>query len=194
MKIMGLDIETTGLKQENGHRIIEIALLTYELGTQRLVDTWIKRFDPQMPIDSGAQAIHGIAYSDLAGCPLWEDFAAEISERMSGADLLVAHNMGFDGPFIGMELVRVGVEVPDVHSLCTMEQARWACPDGKLPRLGELAFALGIDYDKSKAHAAQYDVEIMMACFFRGLERGFYTLPAGVTEVSSEAEEEREAA
>lgn len=190
--IIGLDTETTGLKQENGHKIIEIALLTYELETEKLIDTWIKRFDPQMPIDPGAQAVHGIAYSDLAGCPLWEDFAEEISERMSKASLLAAHNMGFDGPFIGMELARVKVDVPDVSSLCTMEQGRWACPDGKFPKLQELAFALGVPYDKSKAHGAEYDVEVMMACFFRGLKRGFYTLPADMIE--SEAEEERVAA
>ena len=85
--------------------------------------------------------------------------------------------MGFDGPFIAAELNRIGVNVPDVHSFCTMENARWACPDGKLPRLGELCFAMGVDYDPAKAHAAEYDVQVMMDCYFKGLLRGFYQLP-----------------
>lgn len=177
MDIIGLDTETTGLKQEDGHRIIEIALLTYDLDTCALKDTWIKRIDPQRPIDPKAQEVHGIAYTDLIGCPTWEEIAEEVARRMSSADLLVAHNMGFDGPFIGAELVRVGQKVPDVHALCTMENARWACPDGKLPKLGELCFALGVPYDTSKAHSASYDVEVMMSCFFKGLSRGFYELP-----------------
>lgn len=177
MRIMGLDVETTGLSQEKGAKIIEIALLTYDLDTRALEDTWIQRFDPEQPIDPGAQAVHGISYSDLAGCPKWHHVAAEIAERMAKADLLVAHNMGFDGPFIAGELIRVGQKVPDVFSLCTMEGARWACADGKLPRLGELCFALGVEYDTAKAHGAEYDVEVMMDCFFKGLSRGFYSLP-----------------
>jgi DNA polymerase-3 subunit epsilon len=177
MNIIVLDTETTGLKQEAGHKIIEIALLTYDLDSEKLIDTWVQRFDPQMPIDPGAQAVHGIAYSDLAGCPTWEDMAQEISDRMTKGNLLVAHNMSFDGPFIGCELQRVGVDVPDVHSFCTMENARWACPDGKMPKLLELAFALGVEYDKGKAHAAEYDVLVTAECFFRGLKRGFYELP-----------------
>lgn len=179
-KIIGLDTETTGIKQEDGHRIIEIALLTYDLDSMALLDTWIQRFDPQRPIDAKAQEIHGIAYSDLVGCPTWADLSEEISRRLSEGDLLVAHNMGFDGPFVGAELLRVGAKVPDIESLCTMENARWACADGKYPKLGELCFALGVEYDTAKAHGAEYDVEVMMACFFKGLKRGFYTLPAGV--------------
>lgn len=177
MRIIGLDTETTGLEQERGHRIIEIAMLTYELETQTLVDRYVMRFDPERSIDPGAEAAHGISYSELIGEPKWVDHAEEVAKRMSTADLLIAHNMGFDGPFLAAEFLRLGIEVPDVHSLCTMENARWACPDGKLPRLGELCFALNVPYDPAKAHGAQYDVEVMMACFFRGFSRGFYRLP-----------------
>lgn len=177
MKIIGLDTETTGLKQEAGHRIIEIAFLTYDLDTRQCIDSWVQRIDPQRAIDPGAQEVHGIAYTDLSGMPVWDDVAPEIARRMGEADLLVAHNMGFDGPFIAAELMRVGQAIPDVCSLCTMEGARWACPDGKLPKLGELCFALNVPYDPSKAHGAEYDVSVMMDCFFRGLERGFYELP-----------------
>ena len=177
MLIVGLDTETTGLEQEKGHRIIEIAMLTYDLETRALVDTWVQRVDPERSIDPGAQAAHGISYSELVGQPKWDDVAGEVSRRLGTAELLIAHNMGFDGPFIAAELLRVGLEVPNVHSLCTMENARWACPDGKLPRLGELCFALGVDYDPAKAHGAEYDVSVMMASFFKGLDRGFYQLP-----------------
>lgn len=183
MLIIGLDTETTGLKQEAGHRIIEIAMLTYDSDTEKCVDSWVQRIDPERSIDPAAQEVHGIAYRDLEGMPKWDAVAPQIVERMKKAELLVAHNMGFDGPFIAAELMRVGQPVPDVYSLCTMESARWACPDGKLPRLGELCFALGVDYDPSKAHGAEYDVSVMMDCFFRGLTRGFYELPKALRSV-----------
>ena len=177
MKVIVLDTETTGLNQEKGARIIEIGLLEYDLEAKTLVDAWVQRIDPECPIEPQAQAVHGIAYEELVGCPTWADVAAEIAERMGRVNLLVAHNKGFDGPFIAGELNRVGIEVPPTESFCTMENARWACPDGKLPRLGELCFALGVEYDKAKAHAARYDIERTAECFFRGLDRGFYKLP-----------------
>jgi DNA polymerase-3 subunit epsilon len=176
MRIIGVDTETTGLEQEKGHRIIEIALLTYNLEGQ-LLESWVQRIDPERAIDAGAQAAHGISYAELVGEPKWEDVAKTVATKIGTADLLVAHNMGFDGPFIAGELHRVGLEIPDVHGFCTMENARWACPDGKLPRLGELCFALGVPYDTAKAHAADYDIDVTMACFFKGLTRGFYQLP-----------------
>ena len=185
-RITVLDTETTGLSQENGAKIIELAFLTYDLDSRVLLDTWVQRFDPQQAIDPKAQALHGISYSDLVGQPTWNEKAVEIAERMNKADLIVAHNMDFDGPFIAGELLRVGQDVPDVYSVCTMKGARWACPDGKLPKLGELCFALGIDYDKSKAHGAEYDVQVTAACFFAGLDRGFYNLPKSMLAVDAE--------
>lgn len=178
MKIIGLDTETTGLSQPEGHRIIEIAFLTYDFASRELEDTWVQRFNPERPIDPGAQEVHGIAYTDVMLCPKWEEFAEEIADRISKVDLLVAHNMDFDGPFIAGELLRAGVAAPSVQSFCTMKSGRWACVDGKFPKLGELCFALGVEYDPSLAHAAEYDVQKTMECFFKGYDRGFYKVAA----------------
>jgi DNA polymerase-3 subunit epsilon len=177
-RIIGLDTETTGLDVTKGARLIELAFLSYDLDTRALLDTWVHRFDPECPIEARAQEVHGIAYTDLVGMPKWGELAHEVSGRMGEADLLIAHNMTFDGPFIASELNRAGCAIPRVPSLCTMEGGRWACADGKLPKLGELCFALGVTYDTAKAHGAAYDVSVMMECFFKGLDRGFYKLPA----------------
>ncbi|WP_219588310.1 3'-5' exonuclease [Ralstonia pickettii] len=178
--ITGLDTETTGLEQADGHRIIEIALLEYDFDSRKLVDKFVQRIDPERSISAGSQAVHGITYEELVGCPKWQDVAGEVHARMQRSDLVIAHNMGFDGPFVGGELLRVGVGLPEIEPFCTMENARWACPDGKFPKLMELCFALGIEYDPAAAHAAEYDVDRMMRCFFAGLDRGFYQLPADV--------------
>lgn len=176
MKITGLDIETTGLEQPEGHRIIEVCLRTYDLHSRKLLDTFEQRIYPQRAIDAKAQAVHGISINDLTGCPVWEDVAPAVAQHMRQSELLIAHNMAFDGPFIALELMRVGVEVPETPSFCTMESARWATPWGKKPSLKELCFALKVDYDPAKAHAAAYDVDRMMECLFSGLERGFFAI------------------
>lgn len=187
MIIGGLDIETTGLEQEKCHRIIEIAVLPYlydeATGTVTPKGKFVQRINPQRAIDPGAQAVHGICYEDLAYSPTWEEVAPKVVRLMSACDLLVAHNgNGFDLPFIAAELLRIGQPIPDVEVVDTMVQGRWATPMGKLPNLGEFCFATGVDYDKEKAHAAEYDVSVMMESFFVALRKGFIQLPTKMKE------------
>lgn len=186
LKITGLDTETTGLKQEEGHRIIEIAMLTYRYATREVVDKLVLRINPERPIDPGAQAVHGISFGELVDCPTWKDVAEQVSAFMARSDVLVAHNAGFDMPFIVNELLRVGVDVPDVEVFDTLD-ARWATPLGKKPNLGELCFALDVPYDKSEAHAAEYDVAVMMQSFFKGVDLGFFKLDKVINELKEAA-------
>ena len=180
MKILGFDTETTGLKPENGDKIIEIALLTYDSDTRQLIDKYVQRIDPECPISAGAQEVHGITYAELVGMPKFKYVADEIRQRFEQADLVIAHNLQFDAMFLICEFAAVGSMLPERTSIDTMTEARWACPDGKYPKLGELCFALGVDYNTLAAHSASYDVEVMIECLWRGLDRGFYTLPESV--------------
>lgn len=175
--LSALDIETTGLEQAAGHRIIEIAILHFDFQTRQLVDEFVQRIDPQRPIDADAQNVHGIAYDDLVGCPTWETVAPRVSAELQRSGVMIAHNMDFDGPFIAQELIRVGQPIPSADAYCTMANGRWACFDGKFPKLEELCFALGVPYDRAEAHAARYDVMRMMDCYFKGLDRGFFQAP-----------------
>lgn len=176
-----LDTETTGLNQAEGHRIIEFAIHHYDFDTKLKTGSYVKRIDPQRPIDSAAQEVHGIAYDDLVGCPTWEAVAFEIADECARTDLLVAHNADFDLPFLTAELNRVGIAPRPAESFCSMEGGRWACFDGKLPKLQELCFALNVEYDPSKAHAADYDVDCLAQCYFKAVERGFFPKPGTFT-------------
>lgn len=177
MLICVIDLETTGLDATKGAKIIEIAMLTYDMESRALVDSYVQRFNPERAIDPKAQAVHGICFEDLIECPKFAEKVDEVVSRLKKADYILAHNLGFDAPFVGVEIVAAGEEIPELSGICSMSEARWACPDGKLPRLGELCFALGVEYDVSKAHGAEYDVEVTAECFFRGFDRGFYELP-----------------
>lgn len=172
--ILGFDTETTGTNPDKGDRIIEIALIKYS-PTGEKIDEYVRRLDPEHPIHPDAQAVHGIAYADLVGQPKFADLAPEIFDLIQGASLLVAHNIEFDSNFLTSEFLRIEHKIPQVASFCTMQNSRWACYDGKLPKLAEVCFALGVEYDPSAAHSASYDVEVCLECFFKGCERGLYT-------------------
>lgn len=178
MLIAGLDIETTGLEQEKGHRIMEIAVILCDLDSRKVLGKFIQRVNPQRSVDPKAQAVHGISFEEVSKSPPWERVAPTIVKIMQKADLVIAHNgAGFDMPFIGGELIRIGQPIPDVKCFDTMLEGRWATPTGKVPSLRELCFACGVEYDTAKAHAAEYDVEVMLESFFRGFDKGFFKVP-----------------
>lgn len=179
-RFLCFDTETSGLKPESGDRLIEVALVTYDSDTRKATRTYVQRLDPECSISSGAQAVHGIAYADLVGKPRFRDVAAEIHAQFEAADMVIAHNLPFDATFFLYEFQAAGLKLPSKPSVDTMGRGRWATPNGKLPRLGELCFALGVKYDAAAAHSALYDVERTIECFWRGLDRGFYTLPEGL--------------
>lgn len=171
-----LDLETTGLSQAKGDRIIEICMILADSETEKEIGRFVRRINPERSIAPKAQEVHGISIEDLEGEPVWGGIAPTVSKIMDKSDVLIAHNLDFDGPFVVGELMRAGFGVPDVKTFCTMEAARWATPQGKLPTLQELCWALGVDYDPEKAHSASYDVEVMMESFFRATRVGKFNM------------------
>lgn len=171
--ILGLDLETTGLNVTTD-RIIELCAGLYDDQGQ-----WIRnvtlRFNPCKPIDPKAQAVHGIRNEELMACPKFSEKAELIGKLISKASLVVIHNARFDAPFLANELMRCNLSVPTVPVYDTMEESRWATFDGKVPTLGELCFACNVDYLPEEAHAADYDVKCMMACFFNAANEGFFS-------------------
>lgn len=177
MLIGGLDLETTGFDAATGDRIVEVALVKARIGADgrlEIVEEYEQRVNPERPIPADATNVHGITYEMVAACPKWAAVAPVVQKKLVGLDLLVIHNEDFDAPFLAHELLRMGLELPEVQTYCTMKNGRWATYDGKWPNLGELAFACGVDYDPEKAHGALYDIQVMLACYAEGKRRGFY--------------------
>jgi DNA polymerase-3 subunit epsilon len=178
--VTGFDLETSGLLAPE-HRILECALILYDLESQTRLGSFVRRWNPGRPIEAKAQEVHKITFEQVAHLPRLEDDKEGqqlICRVLSKSDYIVAHNgIGFDAPFIDQEFARIGVALPRMRVIDTMLQGRWATPLGKPPNLGELCFAARVHYDPEQAHAAEYDVDRMMECFFHGYTRGFFNLP-----------------
>lgn len=185
MKILGFDIETTGItsdkiKKERGeeHRVIEFAAKLYSYNTETQEHVFLKdivqRINPERTITSAAQNVHHISLNDLKNAPKWPDVKNGIYKLLNGVDLLVAHNgQGFDKPFLESQPGASKIITPLFD---TMLHGRWAHAWGKVPTLGELAFACDVPYDQEQAHGALYDTDVMMQCFFAGLKWGAFCI------------------
>ena len=99
-----LDTETTGLK---GY-VCEVAVLAAD-GTF-LLDTLI---NPGVPVEAGAQRIHGLGEKELAGArgfgEVWPELEKIISERS-----IVVYNAPFDAGVVRRELGRLGISIPSL--------------------------------------------------------------------------------
>lgn len=173
--ISGIDLETTGLEWKEGHKIIEFACVPYELETGKKLEPVVMRINPERDIQPAAQKVHGITFEELADKPNFQAVSRQIASVIESSDILVAHNgFEFDFPFLDWELRSAGKKIHAKKLIDTMKDARWATPMGKLPSLRELCFACDVGYDPEKAHAAEYDVDVMMQCFFYAHKLGFF--------------------
>ena len=155
-RILVLDTETTGLDWR-AEKIIELAMLAVDIDLQTglpigKVEVYEGFEDPGRPIPPEITKLTGITSQDVKGHQLDE---ATIKDMVEQADLIVAHNAGFDRPFVE-------------NRLEVFEHKAWACSfagiDWKAQGLGSaklefLCSELGWFYD---AHRAQVDCHALL--------------------------------
>jgi DNA polymerase-3 subunit epsilon len=96
-----LDVETTGLEPERGHRVCEIAVVR-TVG-RRETQRFSSLVNPGRRIGAGAQAVNHISDSMVADAPRFHELVDDILHLLDGA-VLVAHNVPFDLGFVNHEL------------------------------------------------------------------------------------------
>ena len=112
-------VETTGFPAGR-HRVCELAVSRIEPGRvpELAFDSLI---DPARPMTG--EEIHGLADRDVVEAPRFEEVAAEVVDRLSGA-VLVGYNVAFSLPFLECELERAGVRAAPPHlSLMSLRPA-----------------------------------------------------------------------
>lgn len=109
---MIFDCETTGIDFTQD-QVIEICiqhgLESGGAGQEPVSRTW--RIRPGVPIQSAAQAVHGISAEQLAGCPTFGEVAVEIAQWFAFADIIVGYNVAFDIQMLQAEYARL----PELH-------------------------------------------------------------------------------
>lgn len=158
---------------ENWPRVVQIAWQIYDEGEilQESRDAIIKPEGYIIPQE--ASRVHGITQERALeeGKPLM-DILPMFSAAVSGADILVAHNMRFDASVMGAEFVRaeMATEMFVKRQICTMESSTEYCQipgrfGFKWPTLAELYYTL-FRASFMDEHNAAADVSACARCFF----------------------------
>lgn len=118
---VAVDVETTGLDHDKD-QIIELAIQRFrfdalgritEIGQARV---W--REDPGVALDPRITMLTGLTDEDLAGAAIDEAAAIHI---LASADIIVAHNAGFDRPFVDRRLPAIAGKA----WACSMAEVDW---------------------------------------------------------------------
>jgi len=151
-RMIVLDFETTGLQP--GYRPVEIAWLEFD-SLYKVSQSVTSLIDPQIPIEPGAQKVHGISSEMLAGMPTLEEFLqGEHADKFADEHVLVvAHNAAFDLPMFAPFCKKA-------TSLCTMRLAQALYPTAENHKLQTLASMFAVEVEPT--HRAMADVG---ACF-----------------------------
>ena len=159
MREIVLDTETTGLRIEEGHRIIEVAAC--EMKNYVLTGNNLHFYiNPEKDIDKSASNIHGITNKDLTNKPKFIDVCDDFLDFI-GDDRLIIHNSEFDIAFLNNELKICGRTNPLKNpSLDTLKLARKKFP-GSLVNLDSLCRRFNISIENRNYHSALIDTLLL---------------------------------
>ena len=109
MREIVLDTETTGFRQNDGDRIVEIGCieLVNHVATGNNYHQYI---NPERDMPDEAFGVHGLSEEFLSDFPVMADVMEAFLEFIGDDTPLVIHNAEFDMRFINAELGHLGLE------------------------------------------------------------------------------------
>ena len=100
--------------------------------------------------------IHGITWFDVQDAPEFPAIAPELQERLTKADIVVAHNAMFDMSVLKQTLEHFNLPSPDFQYLCTYRLAARIWPELPNHQLSTVAAHIGHEFQH---HHAKSDAE-----------------------------------
>lgn len=144
-----LDCETTGLEATD--EVIELAMLRFrfdEGGILALDEVFSELREPSVPISEEASLVTGITSETVAGKTITD---AQVAGFLEGAEIVVAHNAGFDRPVAERTFPGAGFDRVDWH--CSLEQVDWKGRGKKGRSLESVVLSEGYVYGSHRADA-----------------------------------------
>lgn len=156
-----LDTETTGLRVEDGHKIIEVGCI--ELIDRKFTGNNFHTYlNPERTIDEEASKVHGLTNDFVKDKPNFASIAEKLIAYLGNAELII-HNAGFDLNFLDSEFRLFKAGWKSLRNFCqitdTLEMARKQYI-GQRNNLDALCKRLKIDNSKREFHGALLDAHL----------------------------------
>jgi len=162
-EFVAFDLETTGLSPQVD-RVVEIGAVRF-LGSGEILATFERLVNPLQPSSTASLSVHKISDEALAQAQTAEavlpDFVAFLGDPSTTT--LLAHQAAFDAGFLGRELIRAGIPLPEYDVIDTLAWARRKWPNFGSHKLEALAKRLGPD--PTRTHRALVDSDRVRRVF-----------------------------
>jgi DNA polymerase III subunit epsilon len=151
-----LDTETTGMDSDND-KVIELGLVKFEYDRNtgavgRVLGVYDGLEDPGRPIPAESTAVHHITDEMVAGKRLDE---GAIERILDGVGVVIAHNAGFDRPFVERRLPSFA----SVPWACSIRDVPWDALGLGGTKLEYLAYRYGFFFE---GHRAEIDCRALL--------------------------------
>lgn len=160
-KLIMLDTETTGLKPEDGHRIIEVGAVVVQ--NREITQSHYHQYtNPNFEVEAEALAVHGITNEFLSDKPAFERIVDEFIAFVEGSELVI-HNAPFDVGFINHELMLCGKDFK-LQDICLVTDSLTLAKEkhpGAKNNLDALCRRYSISNEHRTLHGALLDSEIL---------------------------------
>ena len=159
-RLIVLDTETTGIRPEEGHRIIEVGAV--QILNREITNTEFHKYvQPNRPVGDSVN-IHGITDKFLINKPQFDKISDDLLSFIEGATLII-HNAPFDLGFLDNELKINGFnkKIEDICQIIdTLELSKKQRP-GTMHNLDALCRRFGVDTSARTRHGALLDAQIL---------------------------------
>ena len=159
-RLIVLDTETTGIRPEEGHRIIEVGAV--QILNREITNTEFHKYvQPNRPVGDSVN-IHGITDKFLINKPQFDKISDDLLSFIEGATLII-HNAPFDLGFLNNELKINGIskKIEDICQIIdTLELSKEQRP-GTMHNLDALCRRFGVDTSARTRHGALLDAQIL---------------------------------
>ena len=159
-RLIVLDTETTGIRPEEGHRIIEVGAV--QILNREITSTEFHKYvQPNRPVGDSVN-IHGITDKFLINKPQFDKISDDLLSFIEGATLII-HNAPFDLGFLDNELKINGIskKIEDICQIIdTLELSKKQRP-GTMHNLDALCRRFGVDTSARTRHGALLDAQIL---------------------------------
>ena len=169
------DTETTGLIRNRKigldklPEIVEFYGCYADLETGEILEELDLLMKPVRPMSDEVVKIHGITNAAVANAPRFAENALKITDFISRAPIVIAHNLSYDTEMVDIELERIGNKIQWPQKICTVEQTVHIKGFRlSLAKLCEHLFGerfIG-------AHRADADVKALVKCYVELNKRG----------------------
>ena len=152
MKFAAIDFETANYREQS---ICAAGVATFEDG--QLIESlyWLVRPPKGFGYfrEDFTRDCHGLTWFDVQDAPEFPAIASALLDRLTTADLVIAHNTAFDLRVLNGTLRHFGLTCPPFKSACTLQLARRAWPELESHSLDSVAAHIDHEFQHHNAKA-----------------------------------------